>query len=117
MDQNEVVKKVVAILTEAYEDFREPGPAAASDTEERDLIGQFLTEAMPKIELSGDDSLEEIAERVGREMGMAVTQLAAAFASAYIQLALVHDDGDPAVPSAQVLRDMAIRAETSEGGA
>ncbi|CAM5521183.1 hypothetical protein SAVIM338S_03943 [Streptomyces avidinii] len=117
MDQNEVVKKVVAILTEAYDDFRQPDSAETPDAEDTGLIGQFLTEAMPRIELSEDDSLEEIAERVGREIGTAVTQLAAAFASAYIQLALVHDEGDPDVPSAQVLRELAIRAETSEDDA
>lgn len=115
MDQNEVVKKVVAILTEAYDDFRQPEPAEAPDTEDTGLIGQFLTEALPRIELSGDDSLEEIAEQVQREVWTAVTQLTAAFASAYIQLALVHDETDPAVPSTQVLREMAIRAEASEG--
>ncbi|MER5773720.1 hypothetical protein ABT144_05325 [Streptomyces sp. NPDC002039] len=114
MDQNEVVKKVVAILTAAYEDFHQPDSADVPGTEGTDLIGQFLTEAMPRIELSRDDSLEEIAEQIGREMGMAVTQLAAAFASAYIQLALVHDEDDPAVTSAEVLRDMALRAEASE---
>ncbi|MFD7553443.1 hypothetical protein ACFXA3_09155 [Streptomyces sp. NPDC059456] len=117
MDQNKVIKKVVGILTEAYDDFRQPESADAPDTEDPGLIGQFLTEAMPRIELSPDDSLEEIAEQIGREMGKAVTQLAAAFAAAYIQLALVHDEGDPAVPSAEVLRDMAIRAEGVEGDA
>ncbi|MFD5146812.1 hypothetical protein [Streptomyces sp. NPDC058401] len=117
MDQNEVVKKVVAILTEAYDDFRQPDAAAAPEAEDIGLIGQFLTEVMPRIELSRDDSLEEIAEQIGREMGTAVTQLTAAFTAAYIQLALVHDEGDPEVPSAQVLRDMAIRAEVSEGDA
>ncbi|MEU9800861.1 hypothetical protein [Streptomyces sp. NPDC051000] len=68
---------------------------------------------MPGIELSRDDSLEEIAEQIGRETGTAVTQ--AAFASAYLQLALVSDEGDPAVTSTEVLRDMALQAEASEG--
>ncbi|MEU3061840.1 hypothetical protein AB0P12_24650 [Streptomyces subrutilus] len=116
MDQNEVIKKVVGILTEAYADVRPREGEDEADAEEPGLIGQFLTEAMPKIELSPDDSLEELADQVGREMGQAVTQLAAAFAAAYIELALVHDDGDPAVSSADVLRNLAIRAEAQAAG-
>ncbi|MDJ0383500.1 hypothetical protein [Streptomyces sp. G-G2] len=114
MDQNEVIRKVVGILTEAYDAFVHPEADDAPE-DEPNLMGQFLTEAMPRIEISSDASLQEVADQVGREMGRAVTQLAAAFAAAYVELALVHDESDPATSSAEVLRDMAIRAEGPDG--
>ncbi|MFE6042530.1 hypothetical protein [Streptomyces sp. NPDC056452] len=113
MEQSEVLKRVIGILTEAGEMQRQ----AEEDTNGHDpdaggsIVTTLLNETMPHIAIPGDATVEEMALLVGREVGGAVEQLVGAFTLAFIALAQVHDSGQGEVTSADVLQDLALRAE------
>ncbi|MFD7494921.1 hypothetical protein ACFV8T_21285 [Streptomyces sp. NPDC059832] len=113
MEQSEVVKRVVGILTEAGEIRRlleENVDREDLDTDPS-VVTVLLNETMPRISVPEDASIEEVATLVGREVGGAVEQLVGAFTLAFAMLAQVHDSGQTDVSSADVLQDLALRAE------
>lgn len=119
VEQSEVVKRVVGILTEAGEIRRLLEEDADRDDLETDpgVVTVLLNETMPRIPIPEDASMEEIATLIGSEVGGAVEQLVGAFTLAFAMLAQVHDSGRTDLTSADVLRDLALRAEQigSEG--
>ncbi|GHB11140.1 MULTISPECIES: hypothetical protein [Streptomyces] len=112
MEQSEVLKRVIGILTEASEMQRQAveddGGAAEADGS---IVTSLLNETMPHIAIPGDATVEEMAALVGREVGGAVEQLVGAFTLAFIALAQIHDSGQQDVTSSDVLQDLALRAE------
>ncbi|MFB7955310.1 hypothetical protein [Streptomyces sp. NPDC056045] len=120
MEQSEVVKRVVGILTEAGEIRR----LLEEDADREDLdtdpgvVTVLLNETMPRISVPEDASIDEVATLVGREVGAAVEQLVGAFTLAFAMLAQVHDSGRTDVTSSDVLQDLALKAEQigSSGG-
>jgi hypothetical protein len=118
MEQSEVVKRVVGILTEAGEIRRLLEENADRDYVETDqsVVTTLLNETMPRISIPEDASIEEVAALVGREVGGAVEQLVGAFTLAFAMLAQVHDSGQTDVSSADVLQDLALRAEQLGSG-
>lgn len=118
MEQSEVLKRVIGILTEAGEmqrhadaDMDQDDPAAGPS-----IVTTLLNETMPHIAIPGDATVEEMAAMVGREVGGAVEQLVGAFTLAFIALAQIHDTGQQDVSSADVLQDLALRAEELSSG-
>ncbi|WP_177328019.1 hypothetical protein OH786_24520 [Streptomyces atratus] len=113
MEQSEVVKRVVGILTEAGEIRRLLEENVDREDLETDpsVVTVLLNETMPRITVPEDASIEEVATLVGREVGGAVEQLVGAFTLAFAMLAQVHDSGQTDVTSADVLQDLALRAE------
>ncbi|WP_405684548.1 hypothetical protein [Streptomyces sp. NBC_00057] len=118
MEQSEVVKRVVGILTEAGEIRRLLEENVDRDDVETDpsVVTALLNETMPRITIPEDASIEEVAVIVGREVGGAVEQLVGAFTLAFAMLAQVHDSGQTDVTSADVLQDLALRAEQIGSG-
>ncbi|MFI6726272.1 hypothetical protein [Streptomyces atratus] len=118
MEQSEVVKRVVGILTEAGEIRRLLEENVDRDDVETDpsVVTALLNETMPRITIPEDASIEEVAVLVGREVGGAVEQLVGAFTLAFAMLAQVHDSGQTDVTSADVLQDLALRAEQLGSG-
>ncbi|MER5360680.1 hypothetical protein [Streptomyces sp. NPDC002785] len=118
MEQSEVVKRVVGILTEAGEIRRLLEENVDRDNVETDssVVTALLNETMPRITIPEDASIEEVAVLVGREVGGAVEQLVGAFTLAFAMLAQVHDSGQTDVSSADVLQDLALRAEQIGSG-
>ncbi|MGW2280494.1 hypothetical protein [Streptomyces sp. NPDC001770] len=114
MEQREVLKRVIGILTEAGEIQR----LLEEDVERDDVdmegsvVTALLNETMPRIAIPGDATVEEMAAVIGREVGGAVEQLVGAFTLAYTMLARVHDSGQTDVSSTDVLRDLALQAES-----
>lgn len=117
MEQSEVLKRVIGILTEAG-DYRRRIEAEAErgapDTE-IGIVTALLNETMPHIEIPADATPQEMATLVAREVGGAIRQLVAAFSLAFVALAQVHDSGERDVTSADVLQDLALRAEELKG--
>ncbi|MGW0790669.1 hypothetical protein ACWD04_21080 [Streptomyces sp. NPDC002911] len=117
MEQSEVLKRVIGILTEAGEIQRHAeedaggGPDAGGS-----MVTTLLNETMPHIAIPSDATVEEMAALVGREVGGAVEQLVGAFTLAFIALAQIHDSGQGDVTSADVLQDLALRAEELSSG-
>ncbi|MGW2179948.1 hypothetical protein ACWCXX_17950 [Streptomyces sp. NPDC001732] len=118
MEQSEVVKRVVGILTEAGEIRRLLEENADRDDLDTDpgVVTVLLNETMPRISIPEDASIDEVAALVGREVGAAVEQLVGAFTLAFALLAQVHDSGQTDVTSADVLQDLALRAEQIGSG-
>ncbi|MFF3729797.1 hypothetical protein ACFYXM_05550 [Streptomyces sp. NPDC002476] len=118
MEQSEVVKRVVGILTEAGEIRRLLEESGDRDDVEADstVVTALLNETMPRITIPEDATIEEVATLVGREVGGAVEQLVGAFTLAFAMLAQVHDSGQTDVSSADVLQDLALRAEQIGNG-
>lgn len=80
------------------------------------MVTTLLNETMPHIAIPSDATVEEMAALVGREVGGAVEQLVGAFTLAFIALAQIHDSGQGDVTSADVLQDLALRAEELSAG-
>lgn len=118
MEQSEVLKRVIGILTEASEWQRllEEGSEREDLAGEPGIVTELLNETMPKIEIPGDATAEEIATLVGREVGGAIQQLVGAFSLSFVMLARVHDTGQQDVSSTEVLQDLALRAEDLNPG-
>lgn len=119
MEQSEVVKRVIGILTEAGEMRRllEEDPDRDDPSNDSTVVTALLNETMPRIAIPEDATIEDVVVLVGREVGGAVEQLVGAFTLAFAMLAQVHDAGQTDVTSADVLQDLALRAEQfgSEG--
>ncbi|MFB6816299.1 hypothetical protein ACFCV8_17345 [Streptomyces sp. NPDC056347] len=113
MEQSEVVKRVVGILTEAGEIRRLLEENIDRDDLDPDsgVVTVLLNETMPRISVPEDASVQEVATLIAREVGGAVEQLVGAFTLAFAMLAQVHDSGQTDVTSADVLQDLALRAE------
>ena len=113
MEQSEVLKRVIGILTEAGEMQRQAEADLGQNYPEAGpgIVTTLLNETMPHIAIPGDATVEEMAVLVGREVGGAVEQLVGAFTLAFIALAQIHDSGQQDVTSADVLQDLALRAE------
>ncbi|MET8173916.1 hypothetical protein [Streptomyces clavifer] len=112
MEQSEVLKRVIGILTEASEMQRQAVEDDGGATEaDGSIVTSLLNETMPHIAIPGDATVEEMAALVGREVGGAVEQLVGAFTLAFIALAQIHDSGQQDVTSSDVLQDLALRAE------
>ncbi|MFJ8749142.1 hypothetical protein ACIREO_07385 [Streptomyces sp. NPDC102441] len=117
MEQSEVLKRVIGILTEAGEMQRHAEEDAGGDPDAgENMVTTLLNETMPHIAIPSDATVEEMAALVGREVGGAVEQLVGAFTLAFIALAQIHDTGQEDVTSADVLQDLALRAEELSSG-
>ncbi|WP_406143588.1 hypothetical protein [Streptomyces sp. NBC_01012] len=117
MDQSEVLKRVIGILTEAGEMQRQAEEDIDGDLDAgENMVTTLLNETMPHIAIPSDATVEEMAALVGREVGGAVEQLVGAFTLAFIALAQVHDSGQEDVTSTDVLQDLALRAEELSSG-
>ncbi|MEU4264453.1 hypothetical protein [Streptomyces sp. NPDC025273] len=111
MEQSEVLKRVIGILTEAGEMQRQAEEDGGDPEAGGSIVTSLLNETMPHIAIPGDATVEEMAALVGREVGGAVEQLVGAFTLAFIALAQIHDSGQQDVTSSDVLQDLALRAE------
>ncbi|NWF29085.1 hypothetical protein HW130_22985 [Streptomyces sp. PKU-EA00015] len=113
MRQSEVLRHVIGILTQASEWQRllEEDVERDDINDEADVVTALLNETLPSVQVPADATVEEIAAIVGRELGEAVQQLAGAFTVAFVTLAEVHDSGRQEISSADVLRELALRAE------
>ncbi|MER5550565.1 hypothetical protein ABT001_02565 [Streptomyces sp. NPDC002793] len=117
MEQSEVLKRVIGILTEAGEMQRHAEEDMDGDPDAGgSMVTTLLNETMPHIAIPSDATVEEMAALVGREVGGAVEQLVGAFTLAFIALAQIHDSGQGDVTSADVLQDLALRAEELSSG-
>ncbi|MEU9358770.1 hypothetical protein AB0M10_26835 [Streptomyces sp. NPDC051840] len=116
MEQSEVLKRVIGILTEAGEMQRHVEEDDGDPDAGGNMVTTLLNETMPHIAIPADATVEEMAALVGREVGGAVEQLVGAFTLAFIALAQIHDSGQQDVTSADVLQDLALRAEELSSG-
>lgn len=115
MEQSEVMRRVVGVLTQTTDWRRrliENPDRTDVDTEGGvDAVAALLNETMPSFEFQAGALAEDIAPVMAKEIGQAVMHLVGAFSMAFTQLADVHDSGRTDIASDDVLRDLAIRAD------
>ncbi|WP_167450095.1 hypothetical protein [Streptomyces hyaluromycini] len=109
MEFDEVMKRVVGVLTQAQEHVRNP---EADD--QSGIMGELLTDCLPPLRIERNWTDEQFSTELNRQLSVPLQYIAAAFASAFLQLAEYHDAGETDITSADVLRELALRSEQSE---
>ncbi|GAA5018706.1 hypothetical protein [Kitasatospora paranensis] len=116
MEQNEVLKRVIGILTQAGTWIHDLPAADDSDLDtEQGIVSDLLNDVMPVVAIPSNANAEEIASIVSEALGGRILQLTTAFAMAFWELAEVHDTGRTDLSSLDVLQALALRAETEPG--
>ncbi|MFJ8766674.1 hypothetical protein [Streptomyces clavifer] len=85
------------------EDVRTPGTT--------NILNDMISEALPPMEFSANATAEEVIAKVSAELGPAITRICAAFIAVHNEVATALDAEDPDRPAAQVLQDLAARAD------
>ena len=114
MEQSEVIKRVVGILTQAGELAQqlEEGRSAEDVDTTDSRITVMLNEVLAYgFSLPTSASHQEIAEAMNERWTKAVHQLVGAFAVAFVELAHVHDTGRSDITSTDLLRRLALDAD------
>jgi hypothetical protein len=113
MEQSEVLRRVVGILTQTLELSRLSKGGATREAFDPGLevLKDFVGEVMrSRIAVPGDASPQEIADAAAEDANRSATQLVYALAFAFVHLAEYHDAGRADVSSLEVLREIAAMA-------
>ncbi|MCX4804164.1 hypothetical protein ACFWWM_35585 [Streptomyces sp. NPDC058682] len=125
MERAEVLKRVIAILTDA-QDIRRAAEAGESDGSGgaggtgEDGAGSpptagvatlLLNEMLPSIRVPADASPQEVAALVAEALGPALHTMVSGFSLAFTSLAMVHDSGRTDISSLGVLQELALEIE------
>ncbi|WP_327387680.1 hypothetical protein [Streptomyces sp. NBC_01207] len=125
MERAEVLKRVIAILTDA-QDIRRAAEAGEGDgSGEAGGIGEdgagspptagvatlLLNEMLPSIRVPADASPQEVAALVAEALGPALHTMVSGFSLAFTSLAMVHDSGRTDISSIGVLQELALEIE------
>ncbi|MET9692339.1 hypothetical protein ABZY81_28320 [Streptomyces sp. NPDC006514] len=125
MERAEVLKRVIAILTDA-QDIRRAAEAGESDGSGEaggtgeDGVGSpptagvatlLLNEMLPSIRVPADASPQQVAALVAEALGPALHTMVSGFSLAFTSLAMVHDSGRTDISSIGVLQELALEIE------
>ncbi|MFI2202665.1 hypothetical protein ACH47Z_18170 [Streptomyces sp. NPDC020192] len=114
MDYAEIMPRVVGVLTrnmEINEQLRQD-PSGVSISVDG-LADQFVQDMVPlRFEVPAGASPQEVAEAIAAEMFPAIAKMVSAFSFAFTQLAEYHDAAGPERTAADVLREIALRANS-----
>ncbi|MEC3998268.1 hypothetical protein VSR01_34175 [Actinacidiphila sp. DG2A-62] len=112
MKDSDFVRRVIGVLTEA----KQMQQLLEEDPDREDISGDnvraLLNETMPTIALPSDATPAEIGEALSLQLGPVIERLTGAFSLIFLQLAEVHDSGRTDVSSAEVLQELALRADS-----
>ncbi|MEV5611501.1 hypothetical protein [Streptomyces sp. NPDC052225] len=112
MNDAEVIRKVVAILTELSTWTGSPGADQDPPADGMKLVGEIVDEFMvAEAEIPDGASPQEIATIAATALTPGVARAFGAFARAFHDLAQEHDRHNPAVTSADILRRLALEAD------
>lgn len=117
METSEIMRRVIGILTKGaeWEKLLTEDPDRA-DIQKDGTVDAFVREMIPtKFEVPGNATPQAVADAMTREMIPAIGRMIACFSTAYLELAHEHDSTQPAKTSADVLIDLALRAEALDG--
>jgi hypothetical protein len=113
MEQNEVLSRVVGILTQTLELSRlvEGGAGREDLSPGFEILREFVSDVLRgRVVLPHDASPQEIADAAFEQADIAANQLVYALALAFVRLAEYHDAGTTDVSSIDVLRELAAFA-------
>jgi hypothetical protein len=114
MEEAEIMQRVVGALTRMQEWVRDP---AAAEADQSGIVSELLMECLSPLRFDRSWSDERLSAELSKQISGSLLQVIASFASAFLQLAEYHDAGDTDVSSADVLRELAVRAEAEPSGA
>src|SRR5882757_6170476 len=111
MKDSDFVRRIIGILTEA----KQMQTMLEEDPDREDVSGDtvraLLNETMPTIELPVSPTPEELGDALSLQLSPVIERLTGAFSLIYLQLADLHDAGHSEVSSADMLQDLALRAD------
>ncbi|WNI17544.1 hypothetical protein [Actinacidiphila sp. ITFR-21] len=111
MNDSDFVRRIIGILTEA----KQMQTLLEEDPDREDISGDnvraLLNETMPVIELPVDATPAELGEAISLQLSPVIERLTGAFSLIFLQLADIHDAGRTDISSADVLQDLALRAD------
>ncbi|SEO66272.1 hypothetical protein [Actinacidiphila rubida] len=111
MRDSEFVRRVIGILTEA----KELRARLAENPDRDDVSAQnmrvLLNELVPDVALPAGLSPAEVSEALSEQLGPVFERIAGVFSLVFLALADVHDSGRTDLTSADVLQDLALRAD------
>lgn len=114
MDDYEVTQRIIGLLTLGAS-LQQEVDEGSTDTLITRLIVEMFSDTLNALEFRSDDSMDDVLRTVGREISGPLMSMVSAFMRAYYELAREHDAGGPSVSSADVLRQLAVRAELEAG--
>lgn len=111
MRDSDFVRRVIGILTEA----KELRSRLEEDPDREDLSAQnmrvLLNELVPDLALPAELTPAQLSEALSEQLGPVFERIAGVFSLLFLALADVHDAGRTDVSSADVLQDLALRAD------
>ncbi|MFE7765977.1 hypothetical protein [Streptomyces sp. NPDC057438] len=115
MEQSEIMRRVVGILTEAIEMRRQVREHPGDEVALTGAVSALLTETLPVIRLPADASAQEATAIITDALGPAIVGLVNCFSYAFVHLAEVHDEGRSDTTTADVLRAMSLQFAQRDG--
>jgi hypothetical protein len=116
MEQSEVVRRVVGVLTQAGDwkaRLEEDIDRKDVDKEvDEGIISQLLAGVMPDLSFPPGTTLAEAAPRISAAYSHGASTIVNAFTLAFLRLADAHDAEQPEVTSADVLRKLSLEADS-----
>ncbi|MFJ6616209.1 hypothetical protein ACIQOW_01330 [Kitasatospora sp. NPDC091335] len=109
MTRNEVLKHVVAMLAAGDGMLTSDQPEFGAEFTK--LLGEVVNDSLGKLQFNDDQPPSEVLPVVGQAFAEPLMDLVGGFMVAFLQLAQVHDSGQTAVSSKDVLQDLSLRAE------
>lgn len=115
MQQSEIMRRVIGILTEAMEMRRQATENPDAEVALTGAISGLLAETLPEISLPADATPQEAADIIVKALGPAIVTLSNCFSYAFVHLGEVHDEGHPETSTTDVLRSLSLRFSQREG--
>ncbi|MCX5144643.1 hypothetical protein [Streptomyces sp. NBC_00338] len=113
MNDTEVVTRVIAILTESRKWVEADEDEGVSDDQTLSLVGTLVNELIStSFEVPHNASPQDVASAISEGMSGPLLRAFAGFAAAFHLLAAEHDQHNPEVTSADVLRTLALRVSS-----
>jgi len=112
MRDSDFVRRIIAILTEAQgvHDILKADPSRGEEV----LSGtmrSLLNEVLPTVTLPARATPEELSDSLSSQIGPVFERITGVFSMLFVSLAEIHDAGRIDVSSAQMLQDLALRAD------
>jgi hypothetical protein len=111
MKDSDFVRRIIGILTEA----KQMQVLLQENPDREDVSGEnvraLLNEMMPTIEFPAYATPGEVGEALSLQLSPVIERLTGAFSLIFLQLADIHDAGRTDISTADILQDLALRAD------
>ena len=109
MDQNEVIARVIGILTESRNMYEALNQDPEADYETSNAIGTLFNEMFLTVMVPANATPQRAGEMVAQAAVDSTIQIAGAFAFLFSELAAAHDAGRTDITTADLMKEIALR--------